>query len=273
MKGQIGLEKSPMSYIQEIVSLFRECKRVLRDDGTLWLNIGDSYWSSKNRNGYDWDENSGKSKNHMLRSGGENDLGLKPKDLMGMPWRIAFALQDDGWFLRSDIIWSKTNCMPEAVKDRPTKSHEYVFLLSKSRHYYYDHEAIKEDSLTSDISNPRGSHGVLGTQHKGNRKIFEGCGSDIKNKTGKRNKRTVWSLATSHSKVAHFATFPGKLIEPCIIAGCPKNGVVLDPFMGSGTVAEKAVELGREFIGIELNPDYVKIIDDKLSHVQLKFVL
>lgn len=292
MKGQIGLENSPKDYINKIVDLFRDCKRVLKDDGTLWLNIGDSYWSNKNRNGYEWDENKGKNKNHMLRPGGNNDLGLKPKDLMGMPWRIAFALQEDGWFLRSDIIWSKTNCMPEAVKDRPTKSHEYIFLFSKSRYYYYDHEGIKEDVVTTDKSSPRGSRGVLGNYHKGNRKTLRGAGSytnnnsfdnsalkdnelsgNATNEQGKRNKRTVWSVATSHSKVTHFATFPEKLIEPCIIAGCPKYGVVLDPFMGSGTVAKKSVELGREYIGIEINPDYVRITEEKLSHVQLKFVL
>lgn len=290
--GQIGLEKSPRDYINEIVKLFRECKRVLKDDGTLWLNIGDSYWSSKNRNGYDWQDNTGKSKNHMLRPGGENDLGLKPKDLMGMPWRIAFALQDDGWYLRSDIIWSKTNCMPEAVKDRPTKSHEYIFLFSKSRHYYYDHEAIKEDAVSSDVSSPRGSKGVKGNLHKGNRETFiDSCSKTlnnsfknsevIKNTTDgncehepiKRNKRSVWSVATSHNKESHFATFPEKLIEPCILAGCPEGGVVLDPFMGSGTVAKKAIELGREYIGIELNPNYIDMINEKISHVQLKFVL
>lgn len=290
MDGQIGLELSPKEYIQVIVEVFRECRRILKEDGTLWLNIGDSYWSGKNRNGYEWDKNSGKNKNHMLRPGGENDLNLKHKDLMGMPWRIAFALQDDGWYLRSDIIWSKSNCMPEAVKDRPTKSHEYIFLLSKSRYYYYDHESIREGSLTKDISSRRGSKGVLGNQNKGNRKTMseEAClNNDMHNlkelvadstshelsKDNKRNKRTVWHLATSHEKAAHFATFPEKLIEPCILAGCKEGGVVLDPFIGSGTVAKKAIELRREYIGIELNPEYIDLINEKISHVQLKLMM
>jgi DNA modification methylase len=288
--GQVGLEFSPKAYIEVMVEIFRECRRVLKNDGTLWLNIGDSYWSNKNRNGYEFEDNVGKNKNYMLRPGGENDLNLKPKDLMGMPWRIAFALQDDGWFLRSDIIWSKSNCMPEAVKDRPTKSHEYIFLFSKSRYYYYDHESIREEALSSDVSSPRGSKGVLGNKHKGNRKTFRG-GTYVNNqihnheemksdstgneasKDNKRNKRSVWHVSTSHEKAAHFATFPEKLIEPCILAGCKENGIVLDPFMGSGTVAKKAIELRRDYIGIELNPEYIELIKTKISHVQLRLVL
>lgn len=273
IEGQLGLEDSVQVYIDKLVSIFKSCKRVLKDDGTLWLNLGDSYWSGKNRNGYEWNNNLGKGENYMLRTGGKNNFGLKQKDLMGMPWRIAFALQQDGWYLRSDIIWDKTNCMPEAVKDRPTKSHEYIFLLSKSKYYYYDFEAIKEDCINGDSSFPRGSKGVIGNKHKGNRKNEKNNENEI-NKSKilkKRNKRTVWRVATSHNKNIHFATFPGSLIEPCILAGCKSGGIVLDPFMGSGTVAKKAIELGRNYIGIEINPEYIKVINDKLSNVQIKF--
>jgi site-specific DNA-methyltransferase (adenine-specific) len=328
--GQIGLEESPEEYIIKMVQVFRECKRILKDDGTLWLNIGDSYWSGKNRNGYEWDKNKGKSKDYMLRPGGENPFDYKRKDLMGMPWRLAFALQADGWYLRSDIIWNKPNCMPESAKDRPTKSHEYIFLLSKSERYYYDFEAIREERVQTkydhnysfrnqsyidgDIDNstiglksngvgfghgtdkdyrnrervagskgasgpkqsrnryksPDGwdtSKGSHGTIHRTGRE--KGEGKEYID-DGKRNKRTVWTVATQPSKEAHFATFPEKLIEPCILAGSPENGIVFDPFMGSGTVAYKSIELGRNYIGIEINADYIKLIDNKLSSVQIK---
>jgi len=235
--GQIGLEESPQKYIDNMVDVFRKCRRVLKDDGTLWLNIGDSYWSDKNRNGYEFTENIGKNKNYML----------KPKDLMGIPWRVALALQADGWYLRSDIIWRKTNCMPEPVKDRPTNDHEYIFLFSKSRNYYYDYESVKEPASKNST--------------KQNIDVV------------KRNKRSVWDVATAHEREAHFATFPGELIEPCILAGSRKGGVVLDLFMGSGTVACKAIELQRQYIGIELNPDYIDLINKKTSNIQIKLLV
>lgn len=242
IKGQIGLEDSPGKYIEVMVDFFRDCRDVLKDHGTLWLNLGDGYWSGKNRNGYDWQHNSGKSKNYMLRPGGDNDLKLKPKDLIGMPWRIALALQEDGWYLRSDIIWSKTNCTPEPVKDRPTKSHEYLFMFSKSRYYYYDYKAVEEE-IKSDF--------------------------EVK----KRNRRSVWSLATSCERDSNTAVFPEKLIEPCILAGSKEGDTILDPFMGTGTTAKKALELNRHFIGFEIDERNIERIDKKLSCVQMKMVL
>lgn len=302
--GQIGLEKSLNDYIDVMVKVFREVKRVLKPSGTLWLNLGDAYVGTGG-------DRKQAVKNEIFQMQQSHNPGngryqrikqlkrskLKPKDLMGIPWKVALALQDDGWYLRSDIIWNKTNCMPEAVKDRPTKTHEYIFLLSKERTYYYDHEAIKEPCVNGDPNLPRGSLGVLGglnsgRRGKGNSRTFRGGGAytkgqsfnnsatiereshgNVPNELGLRNKRSVWNVATDNFEAAHFATFPSKLIEPCILAGCPINGIVLDPFMGSGTTAEKSLELQRNYLGFELNSEYIKIAKEyRLNDVQIKIV-
>lgn len=282
--GQIGLEETPSEYIENLVAVFREVHRVLKTDGTLWLNMGDSYAGScKGRNA---DETPCKgnsvSRDNNNKFGGKlfiaNCSEYKRKDLMGIPWRLAFALQADGWYLRQDIIWHKTNCMPESVKDRCTKSHEYIFLLSKSDKYYFDYEAIKEPAVGFNNIPPAGSKGTLtpnSRRRKGNSKTFRGGGTytnnqsfnnsvavqrestgNTENKTGLRNRRDVWSVATAKCKEAHFATFPEKLIEPCVLAGCPTSGIILDPFLGSGTTAVVAVKNKRSYIGIEINPEY-----------------
>lgn len=258
MDSQIGLEATPQEYIDKLVEVFREVRRILKSDGTLWLNIGDSYFG--NRNG----RNCTKTQ-------------CKCKDLIGIPWLLAFALRDDGWYLRQDIIWSKPNCMPESVKDRCTRSHEYIFLLSKSEKYYFDSASIAEPAVTSDRSSPRGFKGTI-TANSGRRKQSN---AGIRTYTGfnemcfskpspqMRNKRDVWSVSTAGFKGGHFAVFPEKLIEPCILAGCPSGGVVLDPFLGSGTSAIVAENLGRECIGIELNPEYAKISAKRLERNEI----
>lgn len=254
VESQIGLETTPQEYIDKLVEVFRDVRRVLKSDGTLWLNIGDSYSGScKVRN--------------------DSKTQCKRKDLIGIPWLLAFALRNDGWYLRQDIIWCKPNCMPESVKDRCTRSHEYIFLLSKSEKYYFDSASISEPAVTSDRSSPRGSKGTM-TANSGRRKQDN---AEIRTYTGfneryfsnpspqMRNKRDVWSVSTAGYKGSHFAVFPEKLIEPCILAGCPIDGVVLDPFLGSGTSAVVAENLGRECIGIELNPEYAKIAVQRLE--------
>ncbi|UQT02560.1 site-specific DNA-methyltransferase [Serratia phage vB_SmaM-ChibiTotoro] len=229
INGQIGLENSHDEYIKKMVAVFKEVRRVLRDDGTLWLNIGDSYG--------------------------------KGKQLLGIPWRLAFALQDDGWILRQDIIWHKPNPMPESVRDRCTKAHEYIFLLSKSPKYFYDAEAIKtpvkQDWGTRNRANGKYHNDGTGlTPHSGLEKSYQTA-----------NKRSVWSVTAKPFKGAHFATFPPELIEPCILAGCPVGGVVLDPFGGSGTTAGVAVSHGRNAIICELNPEYINLVDDRVRHI------
>jgi DNA modification methylase len=240
---QIGLEKNPDEFIAELVDVFREIKRVLRDDGTLWVNMGDSY--------------AGGIKGGDLKSG-----GLKSKDLVGIPWMLAFALRADGWYLRQDIIWHKPNPMPESVRDRCTKAHEYVFLLSKSDKYYFDAEAMKEPSA-----------GLGKTKIRFGGKKY-GDSDDPKHATksgneytdsGTRNKRSVWSVTAKPFKGAHFATFPPDLIEPCILAGCPEGGVVIDPFFGAGTTGLVAQRHGREWIGCELNPEYAIIAQTRIE--------
>ena len=260
VENQVGAESSMQLYIQKLVDIFREVKRVLRDDGTLWLNLGDTYCCGTR---------GGNAQMHS-RSKGIPKIpkckipeSLKPKDMMGIPWRVALALQDDGWYLRQDIIWSKTNPMPESVKDRCTKSHEYIFLMSKSRNYYFDHKAISEPVQPTTITrltqnnkpNQRGSARVPGKSN-GNMKAVGNVET--------RNKRSVWAVATKAYKTAHFATYPQELIEPCILAGCPKDGIVLDPFMGAGTTAMVATGLGRHYIGAEINSDYTKIANDRI---------
>ena len=261
VEGQIGLEKTPEEYVGKMVAVFGEVRRVLKADGTLWLNLGDSYANQKTGDTYSGfndryfgrETDGGKQAQTVSNADiGRLDFnGLKPKDLVGIPWRVAFALQADGWYLRQDIIWHKPNPMPESVTDRCTKAHEYVFLMSKSQQYYYDNEAIKERTLTKDNSNRNRDITKLNNT-PGRTKMMGLKTNDYDN----RNKRSVWTVATQPFKEAHFAVFPPDLIKPMILAGCPTGGVVLDPFVGSGTTAIVARELGRRFIGIELNPEY-----------------
>ncbi len=346
VKGQLGMEKNPESYIREMVYVFREARRVLRDDGTLWLNMGDSY-NNDRTGGHGATGGANKS---TLESPGPKghspvrkhvDSHLKPKDLIGMPWRLALALQADGWYLRSDIIWAKPNPMPESVTDRPTRAHEYIFLLTKNARYYYDADAIKEKGISNpqswktadgwDTSTGNGGHGSF---HKeGREKGFKGYKSlpegqqniratreKLRGKpdgngrndnfnhqsggfkkqdkqrghsrrhdgfndrwdqmeraeqcSGMRNKRSVWTVATSPFPQAHFATFPPELIKPCILAGSCRGDTVLDPFMGAGTTALVAAHYNRHFLGIELNPEYVTIAEHRIAAecAQLKFI-
>lgn len=264
VEGQIGLEETPEEFTQKLVDVFRAVRRVLRDDGTLWVNIGDS-WS-------------------------------KNKQLMGMPWRLAFALQDDGWYLRQDIIWNKSNPMPESVQDRCTKAHEYVFLLSKSKRYHFDHGAIKEPAVGSgeigtgvgwnhtSKADPRDGRAdrarsrrdsfkregskreqtIPGQAYGTHRPDREESGWD----TTMRNRRSVWTLATRPFKGAHFATFPPALVEPCILAGCPVGGTVLDPFGGSGTTAGVALAFGRDAVLCELNPEYAALVPARIENIE-----
>lgn len=252
--SEVGTEQTPQEYVDGLVAIFREVRRVLRDDGTCWINLGDSFasaWPCNRRNVVGQGSlDSGKRENRPPRMGGD----LKDKDLMGIPWMVAFALRADGWWLRSEIIWSKPSCMPEGVTDRPTRAHETIFLLSKRPVYYYDAEAIAEDAIGSHY---RGRASFIPGRQDNDRPSFP-----LKN--GKRNKRTVWTVASQPYLEAHFATFPPKLIEPCILAGAPAGGVVLDPFAGAGTTLMVAKNLGRQAIGIELNEAYCGLIVDRL---------
>ena len=266
--GQLGLEPTPEEYVASMVEVFREVKRVLREDGTLWLNLGDSYAKSESNIG---------AKIKIQH-------GLKPKDLVGIPWRVAFALQADGWYLRSDIIWHKPNPMPESVTDRPTKAHEYIFLLSKSQRYYYDHEAVKEEAVNKGkivqcgLNSRANVDRVPGESLKqdlvGNRR-YAGFNERWANKPVEgRSKRTVWTVATRPFTEAHFATFPPDLIRPCVLAGSPKGGIVLDPFGGSGTTTLVASQEGRDSVYIDLSEEYMDIalrrcgfVGDKLFDV------
>jgi len=306
--GQMGLEATPDEFVSGMVAVFSEVRRVLRDDGTLWLNMGDSYSSG------------GRSAVQTIRGATSRDIGndaasgmhahlngtamrppavdgIKQKDLFGIPWMLAFALRADGWYLRQDIIWSKPNPMPESVRDRCTKAHEYVFLMSKSQKYFYDIDAVAEpmaaasvSRLMQDVESQKGSERVPGKTNgtmkavaKGNRKTFRGGGvytqgqsfdndampsndsvGNEPNESGTRNKRSVWEIATQPFSEAHFATFPPALVEPCIKAGCPTDGVVLDPFGGAGTTGLVADRLQRNAILIELNPEYAGIAERRL---------
>jgi DNA modification methylase len=244
VKGQIGLEITPEEYVSKILEVFSEVKRVLRDDGTLWLNLGDSYAQNQSA-GDRVTKYSPKQKTSKGTYSSEVKcpVGYKVKDLIGIPWMVAFALRSDGWYLRQDIIWHKPNPMPESVTDRCTKSHEYIFLLSKSPKYHFDHEAIKEKGVMS----------------KGDSAELEEKGYNT------RNKRSVWIVNTKPFKEAHFATFPIDLIEPCILASCPENGTVLDPFFGAGTTGIVCIKNKRNYIGIELNQDYIDIAKKRIS--------
>ena len=233
---QLGAEDTPQEFVDNMVSLFHEVWRVLKDEGTVWLNLGDSY--------YNYRPGAGQTLSKQTIANSDQDLpkecarrgnkikGLKEKSLVGIPWRVALALQEDGWILRQDIIWHKPNPMPESVKDRCTKAHEYIFLLTKNKKYYYDHDAIKEPQSNVSLN---------------------------------KNKRSVWTVNTATYKGAHFAVYPPKLIEPCVLAGCPENGVVLDPFSGSGTTGVVAINSGRKYIGIELNPEYAELSEKRIE--------
>ena len=264
---QIGLEQTPDEFVEALVGVFREVKRVLRDDGTVWLNLGDSYYNYRPGKGQALTKQTVSKTSQDLpqecaRRGNKLE-GLKEKDLIGIPWRVAFALQSDGWYLRQDIIWSKPNPMPESVKDRCTKAHEYIFLLSKSPRYYFDNDAIKEPSEMRGDSKST----IFGGKKYGENK-------DEKHKTksgnqyfpdGEKNKRSVWTVSPKPFSEAHFAVYPPELIEPCILAGCPEGGTVLDPFGGSGTTGVVADRLGRNAILTELNADYIDIARNRIE--------
>lgn len=260
---QIGLEATPEGFAERLCDVFREVRRVLRKDGTLWLNLGDSYAGGGRGNGSPECKqrtNVGSLPDH-LRNFSHQVQGLKNKDLVGIPWLCAFALRADGWYLRQDIIWHKPNPMPESVTDRCTKAHEYIFLLTKSAKYAYDSEAIREPVAESQIGRVR--RDVIGGVSWKERNQH-GEGGEYTGEDGKRNKRSVWSITTNPYKGAHFATFPEGLVEPCIKAGCPKNGVVLDPFGGAGTTGLVAAKMGRGAVLIELNPEYARLAEDRI---------
>lgn len=294
--GQIGLEETPEKYIERLTEVFMEVHRVLKPNGTLWLNIGDSYWGGGWR-GSELNEHSGEIQKGSkgTHCGGalpscKGNIGIyKPKDLIGIPFMLAFSLRNAGWYLRQDIIWQKPNPMPESVTDRCTKSHEYIFLFSKSQKYYFDYEAIQEPAVTQgDVRSIKFSGTKYGDNDDFHFQTYSGkewkpktknCQYDgqrpnsmhLRREMGLidevytvRNKRDVWTINVKPCKEAHFATYPEELVAPCILAGCPKDGIVLDPFMGSGTTAIVARCLERNYIGIELNPEYVEMAERRI---------
>lgn len=261
-EDQLGLESTPEAYVNNMVCVFSEVRRVLKDDGVLWVNIGDSYNGSGGAGG---DYGKGGLKEGQPKYPGRNVPSLKPKDLVGIPWRLAFALQADGWYLRQDIIWHKPNPMPESVSDRCTKSHEYVFLLSKSPKYYFDSLAIKEPSTKSNTSSIRFGGDKYGTNDDAIHRTKSG--KDYVD-SGTRNKRSVWTIATKGYRGAHFAVMPEALAEPPILASSRPGDLVLDPFMGSGTTAVMALHHGRDFVGCELNPEYVDLAQTRVRTQQ-----
>ena len=274
-EGQLGLEQTPEQYIAAMVEVFRCVRDVLADDGTLWLNIGDSYaGSGKGRNADGSHQEGGKQGTNkgtivgsLIKTEAPN---CKPKDLIGIPWMLAFALRADGWYLRQDIIWSKPNTMPESVRDRCTKAHEYIFLLSKSQKYFFDSDAMKEPAVSTD-KRPSALKRSRAFGYNTKDKAIKGYAdnpsevsrSDVASET--RNRRSVWTVATKPYKGAHFATFPPALIEPCILAGSRTGDIVLDPFMGSGTTAAVAIQHGRQYLGCELNPEYKPLQDARIE--------
>lgn len=286
--GQIGLEPTLRDYIARLVEVFEEVKRVLTDDGTLWINIADSYGQN-----FRWGNKEKASDKQMSNRGTvafmdkSKKMNLPAKNLMGVPWRLAFALQDSGWILRQDIIWSKSNCMPESVRDRCTKSHEYIFLFAKRQRYYFNSEAILEPAVGFNNEPIAGSVGAFGQaqsrRRKGNSKTFRGgkyteqntfdnsrelsrnSHGNCENNTGKRRMRSVWNMATTASGgVTHYAKFPNELAERCILCGTAEGDVVLDPFVGSGTSCRVANRYGRQYIGIDLNPAYCKAAEAEI---------
>lgn len=294
MEDQIGLEETPEAYIQRLVDVFHEVKRVLKKDGTLWVNIGDTYNGSKQGNTEIYKHKTVAENSNCKK---EKWSGAKTKDLIGIPWMLAFALRSDGWYLRQDIIWHKPNPMPESVTDRCTKSHEYIFLLSKNSSYYFDYESIEEAANIQNVSD----HIKFGGNKYGDNdseKYAIYSGNEYKPKTKNckydgqrpntmhlnrekgqqdkeylvRRKRDVWSVNVQPTKEAHFATFPENLIKPCVLAGCRRGGVILDPFFGSGTTGRVALQLNRHYIGIELNPEYIDIAHKRTNNVQMSLV-
>lgn len=280
--GQIGVETTPEEYIDNLVVVFREVRRILRQDGTLWLNIGDSYATKTGR----YAPNLSK-RNVCGKSSRGTPEGYKHKDLIGIPWMLAFALRADGWYLRQDIIWQKPNAMPESVRDRCTKSHEYIFLLAKSERYYFDHEAIREPRISRkcDARPVAGSKGAFGPRQarlRGSGNIQKkyrptpggkhlGGNIPYTGESPLRGRRDVWTVATRGCKGEHFAVFPEQLIEPCVLAGCPEGGTVLDPFTGSGTTGAVAKRLRRSFIGVEINPDYWEMAQKRISTTMAEY--
>jgi DNA modification methylase len=271
---QIGLEETPAAFIQKLVDVFREVKRVLQDDGTLWVNIGDSYSSHKDCKSIGQTLAKGTSREdaHVMELGKSRvrdskmlkSQGLKNKDLIGIPWMLAFALRADGWYLRQDIIWHKPNPMPESVTDRCTKAHEYIFLLSKSPKYYYDADAIRED-IKMEVGETVRFRERKTDKPFGDRNVDTQQGEVTYDEIKGANKRSVWTVTTKPFSEAHFATFPEDLIVDCIKAGCPRDGIVLDPFMGAGTTALVARSHNRNYIGFELNPEYIAIAEKRLN--------
>lgn len=274
VEGQIGLEESPEQYVAALVDVFAEVKRVLRDDGTVWLNLGDSYMGGGPHHGATNLGKSGTNRGSVTgrdRVGSYHDGNIKTKDLIGIPWMVAFALRADGWYLRQEIIWHKPNAMPESVTDRPSRAHEQVFLLSKSRTYFYDADAIREDSSPSSQARAKYNGGDASPKaYTGVESgIYCGVPSTAKAYGQGRNKRSVWTIATQPFSGAHFAAFPEKLVEPCILAGSRPGDVVLDPFGGSGTIGRIALKHGRRAILIELNPAYIDLADTRTNGVQV----
>ena len=293
VEGAFGLEKTVDEYVSKLVELFRLLRPALTDCATVWLNLGDTYAgggrSRNNRANISASQHNSKA----TLGGVPAPSDLAPKQLLGIPWRVALALQADGWYLRQDIIWHKLNAMPESVKDRCTKAHEYIFLLSKSPRYYFDHEAIKERAVGFDKTPPRGSIAAFGQPQQGRRKgnatTFRNSGKytggkhfdandhsqltsgNKPNDTGLRSRRSVWATGVANTSFTHFATFPKSLVRPAVLAGCPGGGTVLDPFFGSGTTGEVARELGRKCIGFELNQDYIDLaIKHRFSQMMLQ---
>lgn len=281
--GQIGMEPSPEAYIGRLVDVFREVRRVLRPDGSLWLNLGDSYFPHNGSRGNKHpagDTLRGRENYYQPAEKMSTDLPVGAKELIGIPWRVALALQADGWCLRQDIIWHKPNPMPESVKDRCTRSHEYIFLLTKQQKYYFDADAIREPlseqrakqagQLVDPGNNAHKRTSVMEhDRQRGSGGHFDGHRWRM-NPLGK-NKRSVWTISPQGYKGAHFAVFPEKLVEPCILAGCPEGGTVLDPFAGSGTTGSVAKRLRRNFIGVEINKEYRKMAQDRISATQIEY--
>lgn len=279
--GQIGAEPTPEEYVDRLVEVFREVRRVLKPDGSLWLNLGDCYAGNMTYNNLDngfnerWGNSPGQRKQERAKATARRRLtpGYKPKDLIGIPWMVAFALRADGWWLRTDVVWEKPNTKPEAVRDRPTRSHEFVFLLSKSANYYYNQDAVREPMRTKraealTFRRNRSKYGGKVVPHSTTGTHRPDRPDTVAHPLG-RNKRDVWRVATAQLKEAHFAPFPPKLIEPCILAGSRPGDIVLDPFAGAGTTLLVAEKYGRDSIGFELNPEYCEITRRRLSAVQV----